>query len=100
MNLQAEIRQLRKRVATLEAAHTLREMMGATSDEAALAEACSTLRVGITSIQGTSRTPEVARARALLARQFHQRLGWTFDRIARAMHKTERGVQKMVLSSG
>jgi len=99
MNVTDEIKQLRKRVAQLEAAHTLSAMRQTSDDEGILTEACSQIRVGVALIQSSSKSPEAVRARSFLAYNLHTRMGWSVDRIASAMHKTRWGVKKMIPST-
>lgn len=91
-----EIRQLKRRVAQLEAAVALLGLRGTDTDEAILAEACSQIRLGIAAVQSGSRAPDVVRGRSFLASNLHSRMGWTVDRIAKAMHKQPRGIRKMI----
>jgi hypothetical protein len=96
MSIQDEVRDLRRRVADLEAAHLLMEMRGQYSDEQLLAEACEQIKVGIAMVQSGSRAPDAVRARSFLATNLHRRMGWTVKRIAKAMHKEPRGIRKMI----
>lgn len=96
MSTHDEIRELKRRLANLEAAACLREMLQPSTDEEILSSLCQQIRLGIAQVQSSSRAPAVVRGRSFLATNLHRRLGWTQARIATAMRKEERAIRKMI----
>jgi chromosomal replication initiation ATPase DnaA len=97
MSIADELRQIRKRLDSLEAAAQLVDLRGTLEDEQILAEACQQIRISMATVQSSSRVAEVVRARSFLACNLHRRMGWSVPRIAKVMRKEQRGVWKMIL---
>lgn len=97
--IESEIRQLKRRLSELEAANGLRAMAPRTDDEQVLAEVCSLVGIGIMSVQGVGKEADTVLKRGAVARVLRRKMGWTVPRIAKAMRKTPRSVNKMTVSS-
>lgn len=92
---ETEFARLKKRVATLEAAHGLRPLLPPDEDQQALAEACSQAGIGVRAVQGNGRSEDTVLRRRAVARVL-RRSGWTVPRIARAINKATGSVWKML----
>lgn len=70
--------------------------MNTTTDEEILIEVCRQVGVGFRAVQGAVRTPNVVAARRAVVSTLRQQAGWTVRRIATAVRKTERSVERML----
>lgn len=70
--------------------------MNTETDEQMLIEVCRQVGVGFRAVQGAVRTPNVVAARRVVALTLREQAGWTVRRIARAIQKTERSVERML----
>lgn len=73
---------------------------GALRDAAVLATLAEIVGESAEAIASRRRVGGTAQARAVVAGIMRRRLGWTVARIARSLGATERGVRKMLTSSG
>lgn len=66
------------------------------TDEQILAELCRQAGTGVRAVQGAVRDQDTVAARHAIARALRRQAGWTIRRIAVALDKTERAIEKMV----
>jgi hypothetical protein len=91
-----DLARLARRVDNLEAANSLRGLLPTSPDGDTFAEACAEAGLGVRTAQGEGRSDDTARRRRAVALILRKKEGWTIERIARAMSKTERAVKKML----
>ncbi len=69
-------------------------------DEAALAEVCRLVGIGVRTAQGTDRDAETVTKRVQLIWILCRRLKWPQRRVAQALNRTERQVHNLLMKSG
>jgi hypothetical protein len=90
-----ELAKLKRRLDNLEAANSLRGLLPTSPDGNAFAEACAEAGLGVRTAQGETRGHDTALRRRIVV-QILRKQGWKNSRIARAMGKTVRAVEKML----
>jgi len=90
-----EIAKINRRLDNLEAANGLRGLLPTSPDADTFAEACAEAGLGVRTAQGETRAHDTATRRRVVV-QILRKQGWKNSRIARAMGKTVRAVEKMI----
>lgn len=66
------------------------------TDEEILIDVCRQVGVGFRAVQGSVRTANVVAARRVVVSTLRHQAGWTVRRIAGAIRKAERSVERML----
>ena len=91
-----ELAKLKRRLDNLEAANGLRGLLPTSPDGDAFAEACAEAGLGVRTAQAEGKSDDTVRRRRIVALILRKKHGWTIARIARAMNKTIRAVERML----
>jgi hypothetical protein len=70
--------------------------MHTTNDDETLTAVCRQVGIGILAAKGAIRTGPAVNARRVVARVLHDDAGWTIRRIALALNRNERTVERML----
>ena len=66
------------------------------TDEEILTHTCRNVGIGILAARGEIRTAQAVNARRVVARVLREEAGWTVRRIAAALNRTDRTVERML----
>ena len=91
-----EFARMKRRLSELEAAQGLRGLLPPNEDAQVFAAVCREAGLGVRTAQEAGKSDDTVRKRRVVAGILRKKHGWIVKRIARAMNKTERAVEKML----